>query len=78
MNIEYDITGRPHLNGLYWGGREGGHEKELTDMMIRGEISKDLIEKLVSYQLSYTRKLMNLRNENINELNKLTPTKPNL
>ena len=78
MQIEYDIVGRPHLNGLYWGGREPGHEQEITDMMIRGEISKDLVERLVADQLSYTRRLMNLRNENLSELNKLTPTKPNL
>ena len=78
MQIELDIVGRPHINGLYWGGREGGNEQDLTDMMLRGEIDKDLLENLVSSQLVYRRKLEILRGENKSQLNKVTPTKPNL
>ena len=78
MQIELDIVGRPHINGLYWGGREGGHEQELTDMMILGEISKNLLEELIAMQLVYRRKLEVLRGEMASQHNKLTPTKPNL
>lgn len=78
MQIELDIIGRPHLNGMYWGGNEGGDEQELTNMMLRGEISKDLLENLVSSQLAYRRKLEILRGENKSQLDKVTPTKPNL
>jgi hypothetical protein len=78
MQIELDIVGRPHINGLYWGGREGGNEQDLTDMMLRGEIDKDLLENLISSQLVYRRKLEILRGENKSQLNKVTPTKPNL
>lgn len=78
MQIELDIVGRPHINGLYWGGKEGGHEKELTDMMILGEISKDLLEELITMQTVYRRKLDIIRGELPPEYNKLTPTKPNL
>jgi len=78
MQIELDIVGRPHLNGMYWGGREGGHEQELTDMMLRGEITKDLLEDLISSQSAYRRKLEILRGENKSQRDKVTPTKPNL
>jgi hypothetical protein len=78
MQIELDIVGRPHINGLYWGGREGGHEQDLTDMMLRGEISKDFLENLISMQAAYRRNLQILRGENKSLLHKVTPTKPNL
>jgi hypothetical protein len=78
MNIELDITGRPHLNGLYWGGKEESGEAELTDMLVRGEISKKLLEDLIAAQNVYRTKLELIRGQNKEYNDKLTPTKPNI
>lgn len=75
MQIEFDSMGRPHINKFYWDRED---KMDLIEMRVREEISIDMLEDLIQKERAYSIKLKNLRNEEQNILNFLTPTKPNL